>query len=56
MLAFQACDEFDYTCRFTLVAAQRAAGDKKGAAATLAKLKASPHIDNSYAFFWLSTK
>jgi len=50
------CSQFDNVCRFMLVSAQRAAGDKAGAADTLAKLKASPRRDDAYVFFWSAAK
>jgi hypothetical protein len=45
------CSQFDNVCRFMLVSAQRAAGEKSAAADTLAKLKASPRRDDAYVFF-----
>jgi hypothetical protein len=45
------CLPDDHTCGFTLAEAQRAAGDKKGAAQTVAKLKAAPSRNGDYLFY-----
>ena len=54
--AMKKCSEFDTVCRFMLVTARRAAGDKAGAAETLARLKASPRRDGAYLYFWATMK
>ncbi len=54
--AMKKCSEFDTVCRFMLVSAQRAAGDRAGAAVTLARLKASPRRDGAYLYFWATMR
>jgi len=50
------CSQLDYTCRFMMVSAQRAAGDRAGAGETLTQLKASPRRANDYVYFWSAAK
>lgn len=50
------CSQLDYPCRFMLVGALRAAGDKAGATDLMAKLKASPRRETAYAYFYLTMK
>ena len=49
--ALAQCESDDHDCRFALVEAHRAAGDKKVAAEVLAKLKATPKRSGSYIFY-----
>jgi tetratricopeptide (TPR) repeat protein len=50
------CSQLDYTCRFMAVQAQRAAGDKAGAAEALAALKRSPRRAIDYVYFWSAAR
>lgn len=54
--ALSKCIPEDKACRFLLVEAQRAAGDKQGAAKTLSEVKASPVRDGDYVFYATRTK